>query len=166
MCEGILTALIYFAKSPAAGRSVVSQTTNSPSQAVLARVPTYLVCSPLSNYRRFRLIARRCVLWNDRSNRSPAGFYQMTTDERLNRIEEMLHVLLQQRTVKELYSIAEVAQILGRAEFTVREWARLSRIHAIRINGRSEHGEWRVSHEELTRIQNEGLLPDPSRRRL
>ena len=41
----------------------------------------------------------------------------MTTDERLDRIEELLRALIQQRTVKEWYSTAEVADLLGKAEF-------------------------------------------------
>ena len=54
--------------------------------------------------------------------------------ERLQRIEQMLELLVQQRTVKEWYSTAEVAKILGKAEFTVREWCRLKRIYAEKKN--------------------------------
>jgi hypothetical protein len=86
--------------------------------------------------------------------------------EKLDRIEELLVTLLKQKTVKEWYSISEVAEILGKAEFTVREHARLGRIDARKVNGRGEYGEWRVSHAELVRVQNEGLLPDPSKRQL
>ncbi|HKI17088.1 MAG TPA: hypothetical protein VKA15_04385 [Isosphaeraceae bacterium] len=42
--------------------------------------------------------------------------------------------LAQQRTVKEWYSTAELAPILGRAEFTVREWYRLGRVRAEKEN--------------------------------
>lgn len=64
-----------------------------------------------------------------------------------------------QRTVKEFYTTAEVAQILRRRPYTVREWCRLGRIHAEKAHsGRGLDDEWRVSHEELVRIQNEGLL--------
>ena len=85
----------------------------------------------------------------------------MTTDERLERIEELLVALVKQRQVKDYYSINEVAKLLGKAAFTCREWARTGRIAAERKRGRGEFGEWRVSHQELMRIQNEGLLPDP-----
>lgn len=81
--------------------------------------------------------------------------------ERLDRIENALELLVQQRTVKEYYTTAEVAKILGRAEFTVREWCRNGRIYATkRPSGRGTNGEWMISHRELERIRNEGLLPD------
>ena len=82
--------------------------------------------------------------------------------ERLEKIEYALERILDQRTVKEYYSTADVAQILGKAEFTVREWCRLGRVHAEKKkSGRGVAGEWIVSHAELIRIKNEGLLPDP-----
>jgi hypothetical protein len=80
--------------------------------------------------------------------------------ERLQRIEQMLELLIQQRTIKEWYTTAEIAKILGKAEFTVREWCRLKRIHATKKEcGRGVSSEWIISHEELVRIQNHGLLP-------
>lgn len=62
--------------------------------------------------------------------------------------------------VKEWYSTNEVAHILTRRPYTVREWCRLGRVNATRTHsGRGEVEEWRISHQELQRIQNEGLLP-------
>lgn len=82
--------------------------------------------------------------------------------ERLERIEATLSRLVCQKLVKEYYSTSEVAEILERAEFTVREWCRLGRVHAEkRLTGRGNSQEWIIAHEELTRIQNEGLLPLP-----
>jgi len=87
----------------------------------------------------------------------------MSIEERLSRIEEALQMLVQQRTVKEWYSTAEAAEILGKAEFTVRENCRLGRIRASkRACGRGNSQEWQISHEELQRVRNEGLLPDPA----
>jgi hypothetical protein len=86
--------------------------------------------------------------------------------ERLDRIEEMLQTLIRQRTLKEWYSVEEFSEIVGRAPFTIREAARLGRIAARKANGRGEFGEWRISHAELVRFQNEGYLPDPRQRRL
>ncbi|MBN9521541.1 hypothetical protein J0H58_23980 [bacterium] len=80
---------------------------------------------------------------------------------RLARIELLLAALVEQKTVKEWYSTAELAKLLSRAEFTVREWCRLGRIRAEKRKcGRGPASEWMVSHEELTRVRNEGLLPD------
>ena len=81
---------------------------------------------------------------------------------RLTKIETMLASLVEQRTVKEWYSTAEVATLLGKAEFTVREWCRLGRVHAQKKkSGRGVASEWIIGHAELTRVRNEGLLPDP-----
>lgn len=90
----------------------------------------------------------------------------MTTNDelltRLARIEMLLASLVEQRTIKDWYSTAEVASLLSKAEFTVREWCRLGRVHAEKKKaGRGVASEWIVSHAELTRIRNEGLLPDP-----
>jgi DNA-directed RNA polymerase specialized sigma24 family protein len=80
--------------------------------------------------------------------------------ERLDRIETLLRDLVTERTVKDWYTVAEAAEILGKAEFTVREWCRLGRVYASkRACGRGLSQEWIIAHEELTRIRNEGLLP-------
>ena len=91
----------------------------------------------------------------------------MTTQElddltaRLSRIEQTLDLLVQQRAIKEWYSTGEVAKLLDKAEFTVREWCRLGRVRAQKKKcGRGIASEWIISHEELTRIRNEGLLPE------
>lgn len=82
--------------------------------------------------------------------------------DRLERIELALQALLQHKIVKEWYTPAEVSEILNRAEWTVREWCRLNRVHAEkRPCGRGNSLEWIISHIELERIRNEGLLPDP-----
>jgi transposase len=79
--------------------------------------------------------------------------------DRLDRIENALRLLLKERVQKRYYSTSDVAQILGKAEFTVREWARNYRIRAEkRPCGRGNSKEWMISHEELERIQAEGLL--------
>lgn len=98
----------------------------------------------------------------------------MPTDElvhRLSHLEGKLDVLSQQLlrvyeivaakvTVKDSYTTTELAHILNRRPYTVREWCRLGRVNATRTHaGRGEVEEWRVSHQELQRIQNEGLLP-------
>lgn len=80
--------------------------------------------------------------------------------ERLERIEDALRMLLQQRVTQTYYATTDVAKILGKAEFTVREWCRLGRIRAEKRScGRGNSKEWMISHDELQRIQAEGLLP-------
>jgi hypothetical protein len=81
--------------------------------------------------------------------------------ERLDRIEAVLGQLLQARTVKDFYTTDEVAAILNKRPFTVREWCRLKRVHAQKKEcGRGLASEWLISREELVRIQNQGLLPN------
>jgi hypothetical protein len=84
----------------------------------------------------------------------------VTIDERLDRIEAMLALLVERQAVKEFYEIGEFARLVGKAPFTVREWARHGRIHAEkRRSGRGAFPAWVVSHQELLRFQREGLLP-------
>jgi hypothetical protein len=84
--------------------------------------------------------------------------------ERLTRIEDALRWLYHEQsrsTVKEHYTTAEAADALGRAEYTVREWARTGRIHASkRYDGHGRHKAWTIAHEELVRLRREGLLPE------
>lgn len=83
---------------------------------------------------------------------------------RLSALEAILarlveHTATHPRT-KEFYTTAEVAQLLGKQPYTVREWCRLGRVRGDKAHsGRGLDEEWRVSHEELVRVQNEGLLP-------
>ena len=80
--------------------------------------------------------------------------------ERLEAIELALQALVESKEKRTYYSTAEVAKQLGKAEFTVREWARLHRIYAEkRDSGRGRAKEWMIAHEEVVRIKNEGLLP-------
>ncbi|QDU98625.1 helix-turn-helix domain-containing protein [Lignipirellula cremea] len=79
---------------------------------------------------------------------------------RLQRIENLLEHLQAERVSKEFYSIAEVAQMVGRSEYTVREWCRHERVRGQKSRvGCGGTTEWRISHAELLRIQNEGPLP-------
>jgi hypothetical protein len=81
-------------------------------------------------------------------------------DDRLGRIEALLGQLVEQRTVKDWYSTAEVGAILSKSDYTVREWCRQGRVRASkRPCGHGNSKEWIVSHDELTRLRNEALRP-------
>ena len=75
-------------------------------------------------------------------------------------IERLLRLLVEREQVRQWYSIEEFARIVGRSEFTCREWCRLRRIAAEKkASGRGKHAFWAISHDELLRYQRDGLLP-------
>ena len=85
----------------------------------------------------------------------------MTMEERLDRIEAMLAVLVERQAVKDYYEIEEFSRLVGKSPFTCREWCRLGRIQAKKkLSGRGAYARWVVPHAELLRYQREGLLPD------
>jgi len=78
---------------------------------------------------------------------------------RLERIEQVLRQLVEHRLIKESYTPAEAAEILGKKPYTVREWCRLRRINASkRPCSRGDSEEWEISYSELERIKAHGLL--------
>lgn len=85
----------------------------------------------------------------------------MTLEERLDKIEAMLAVLVERQQAREWYSVGQFACLVGRSEFTVREWCRRGRILAAKKgSGRGAHQAWAISHDELLRFQREGLRPE------
>jgi excisionase family DNA binding protein len=77
--------------------------------------------------------------------------------DRLQRIEDAIGRLLHQKAGKEWYTTAEVAEIVGKSDYTVREYCRKGQIKAEKSpNGRG----WLVSHAELERLRNYGPLPE------
>ena len=79
-------------------------------------------------------------------------------------LTELRNFVVTQRTVKDWYSPVEVAEILDKKPYTVREWCRLQRVKARkRPTGRGDADEWEISHDELERIKNNGLLPIPTK---
>lgn len=87
----------------------------------------------------------------------------MTLEElsaQLERMESLLRSLVDRETVKEWYSTDEFARLVGKAEFTVREHCRLGRLNAEkRQSGRGAYPAWVISHAELLRYRQHGLLP-------
>ncbi|WP_240907238.1 MerR family transcriptional regulator [Paludisphaera rhizosphaerae] len=81
-------------------------------------------------------------------------------ETRLDRIEGLLERLVSERTIKDFYSPREVAAIVGRSEFQVREWCLTGRVSAEKME--SGHGRsrgWKIAREELDRYRSHGLLP-------
>ncbi len=77
--------------------------------------------------------------------------------DKLQRIEDAIGQLLRQKSTKEWYTTAEVADIVSKSEYTVREYCRKGQIKAEKApNGRG----WLVSHAELERLRNYGPLPE------
>lgn len=64
--------------------------------------------------------------------------------------------LLVGRVEKEWYSTEEVALLVRRAPWTVREWCRHGRVRAKKLAGSDK---WSIGREELRRLQSEGLRP-------
>jgi hypothetical protein len=84
----------------------------------------------------------------------------VTLEERLEKIEAMLHALIDRPVAKDYYAIEEFAKLVGRSEFTCREWCRRRRINGEkRRSGRGAHCSWAISHQELQRYRQHGLLP-------
>jgi hypothetical protein len=81
--------------------------------------------------------------------------------EQLDRIESVVCCPDNRRTAKKWFTTAEAARQLKRRPFTVREWCRLGRINAEkRPCGRGGNQQWKISADEIQRIDNEGLLPE------
>ena len=84
----------------------------------------------------------------------------MTVEQRLENIEAMLVVLVERQQVTEWYTTHEFARLVGKAEFTIREYCRRGRLRAEkRQSGRGAHPAWVISHAELERYRRHGLLP-------
>ena len=87
--------------------------------------------------------------------------WRMEQDSRLGRIEVSLKKLSENRPNKEFYTVSEFAKLVNRAEYTVREWARLGRLRAEKTHGgRGRKAEWRFTQAEFNRFEAEGLFPE------
>jgi hypothetical protein len=84
----------------------------------------------------------------------------ITIDERLDKIEGMLTLLVERQQVRDWYTTDEFAKAVGKTEFTIREHCRLGRLRAEkRQSGRGPYPQWVLSHAELDRYRRNGLLP-------
>lgn len=72
----------------------------------------------------------------------------------------MLAVLVERQQVPEWHTTQEFARMIGKAEFTIRQYCRLGRLRAEkRQSGRGAHPAWAISQAELERYRWHGLLP-------
>jgi hypothetical protein len=61
---------------------------------------------------------------------------------------------------RDYYSTQEFGDLVGRSEYTVREWCRLMRINAEKADsGRGDAKSWKIHVAELQRYRDHGLLP-------
>ncbi len=86
-------------------------------------------------------------------------------DGRLRSLEEMLaavsHAVSCRQSEKEWYTTAELANLLDKSDFTVREkWCNQGRIECEK---HPDSGKWRIPASELHRLQNGGALKPKSR---
>jgi hypothetical protein len=79
--------------------------------------------------------------------------------QKLQRIEATLQKLTGRPVEKDWYTVVEIAELTGKAPFTIREYCRLQRIPASkRAIGRGLSKEWLIKRDTLEMLQN-GLLP-------
>ena len=81
----------------------------------------------------------------------------MTMEQRLEKIEAMLALLLDQQP-RDWYTTQEFAKAVGKAPFTIREHCRHGRLRAEKRNGRGAYQQYVLSREELERYRRHGLL--------
>lgn len=79
-----------------------------------------------------------------------------TLAERMASLEDRLRAIQVGQVEKDWYSTEEVAALMDRAPWTVREWCRHGRVRAIKRRGTDR---WVIAKEELDRLMNHGLLP-------
>lgn len=82
----------------------------------------------------------------------------------LPRVVALLETIVSQRAVKDAYSTAEVAAIVGRSEYQVRTWCQQGRVAAAKAD--SGHGlakGWKIPHASLEHYRSHGLLPAAER---
>lgn len=83
-------------------------------------------------------------------------------ERHLEAIEDQISKSAQEEApVREYYSVQEFAELVGRKEYTVREWCRFSRINAEKCDtGHGDTKNWKIPADELQRYRDHGLLPD------
>lgn len=140
------------------GNGKKSTTTGSSAPPVTADLPIFV---SQSNQTEQRVSSRQVLSESNPDLRALVATILQELHEPLTRIESKIDALRSVRTARTFYTTVEFAELVGKAEFTVREWCRYKRIHAEKQPcGRGDSKSWKISHEELLRYQNDGLLPN------
>jgi hypothetical protein len=72
------------------------------------------------------------------------------------KVDEIHSVIMDQRIQKEWYSTAELAEAMGKSQYTIQEhWCNDGRIDCEKD---SDSGKWRISGEEYRRLVGGGAL--------
>ena len=147
--------------SPAAPRPRPAEAENGPSAPTMAKRDSENLTVELGQSTSDRLARLEAVLDGIATGLSQVQEQQGAMAATLNELRDLV---VGQRTVKDWYSPEDVAEILGKQPYTVREWCRYRRINARkRPTGRGDAKEWEISREELERIKSHGLLPIPAK---
>jgi transposase len=79
----------------------------------------------------------------------------------LDEIKDLLKQLLEgQKLQKEYYSTEEVAKLLDRDPYTVREWCRAGRAKATKRDcGKGKAPQWKIARSEVIYLQEHGIRP-------
>lgn len=80
--------------------------------------------------------------------------------DRIESLEKRIEAVVVGRLDKEWYTTEEVAVLMDRAPWTVRQWCLQGRVRAKKRSGTDR---WVVSRDEVERLMNEGLLKQSRR---
>lgn len=75
--------------------------------------------------------------------------------DRIESLEKRIEAVVVGRLDKEWYTTEEVAVLMDRAPWTVRQWCLQGRVRAKKRSGTDR---WVVSRDEVERLMNNGLL--------
>ncbi|WZP00367.1 helix-turn-helix domain-containing protein [Isosphaeraceae bacterium EP7] len=84
----------------------------------------------------------------------PAAMAEFVRD--VHRMLGEIHNLLG-HSRKSHYTIEEIAELTGRASYTVRSWVKQGKLHAVRVTGTGPKGRLLVPREQLERLIGRGL---------
>ena len=76
-------------------------------------------------------------------------------EELLRRVTEIGDLLAGQN--KDLYTVAEVAELTHRSKYTIRRWCQEGKIHASRVAGTGSRGRLLISAQALHDVMRSGL---------